>query len=104
MVRREVSAPRLGGCRQHGLEISRTLQAAEHHRGKNACRGSDRRQALAAFGPPGVEHGAAAACLHAHEKSVRAGASNLGGLVGAFHLSASRHAPAAPPARPRQKR
>lgn len=42
-------------------------------------------QALAALGAPGVEHGTAAAGLHADEKTVRASALDLGRLVGALH-------------------
>ena len=42
-------------------------------------------QALAALGAPRVEHGAAAAGLHAHEETVRAGAADFGRLVGALH-------------------
>jgi len=81
---REVGASSLDRGGQHGFEIGRTLQAAEHWRRADA---SDRRQALTPFGAPGVEHGAPAARLHADEKSVRACAANLGRLVGAFHLS-----------------
>src|SRR5204862_3560515 len=43
-------------------------------------------EALAAFGAPRADHGAAAARLHAHEKTVRAGAADLRGLVSAFHV------------------
>ena len=42
-------------------------------------------QALAALGAPGVEHGTAAARLHPDEETMRAGALDLGGLVGALH-------------------
>ena len=42
-------------------------------------------QALAALGAARVEHGAAAAGLHAHEETVRAGAADFGRLVGALH-------------------
>ena len=42
-------------------------------------------QAFAALGAPRVEHGAAAAGLHAHEETVRTGAADLGRLVGALH-------------------
>ena len=42
-------------------------------------------QALAAFGPAGVEHSPATAGLHAHEEAVRTGAADLGRLVGALH-------------------
>jgi len=86
VVRREVSAPRLCRCREHGLEIRRSLQAAEHRRGGAAALADlDRRQALAPLSAPGVEHGPAASRLHTDKKPVRTGAANLGGLVGAFH-------------------
>jgi len=42
-------------------------------------------QALAALGAPGVQHGTAAARLHAHKETVRASALDLGRLVGALH-------------------
>lgn len=56
---------------------------AEDRRGRWA-RKSDR-QALAAFGAAGVDHRATTACFHANEKTVGAGALDLGRLVGAFH-------------------
>ena len=42
-------------------------------------------QALAALGAASVDHGTAAAALHADEKTVRACAADFGSLVGAFH-------------------
>ena len=42
-------------------------------------------QPLAAFGTARVDHGTAAAGLHAHKKPVRACAANLGRLVSTFH-------------------
>lgn len=41
-------------------------------------------QALAAFGAAGVDHGTAAAGLHANQEAVGAGAFDLGGLVSAL--------------------
>jgi len=46
--------------------------------------GSDR-QTLASLGAAGIDHSPAAACFHADEEAVGAGAANFGGLVGAFH-------------------
>lgn len=43
------------------------------------------RQTLAAFGAPGSNHGATAACFHARQKTVGPGAFDFGGLIGAFH-------------------
>jgi len=88
MVRGEVSAPRAGSCGQHELEIGRTLHAAEHRcrrRPQRSARRSDRRQALAALGAPCVDHGAATARLHPREETMRAGAADFRGLIGAFH-------------------
>ena len=42
-------------------------------------------QTLAALGAAGIDDGAAPAGLHANQKAVGAGATRLGGLVGAFH-------------------
>jgi hypothetical protein len=43
-------------------------------------------QTLAAFGTARVNHGTAATGFHANQKTVGAGAANLGGLVSAFHF------------------
>ena len=42
-------------------------------------------EALAALGAACVDHGAAAAGLHADQEPMGAGAANFGGLVSAFH-------------------
>jgi hypothetical protein len=47
--------------------------------------GSDS-QALAAFGAARVDHSTAATGFHANQKTVSAGAADLGGLVSAFHF------------------
>lgn len=64
------------------------------------CR-SDLRQALAALGTACVDHGTAATGLHADEKTVRAGAAGLRGLVGALHgcrlVCGGRARPVVPP-------
>ena len=44
------------------------------------------RQTLAPFGAASVDHSAAATGFHANQKTVSAGAANLGGLVSAFHF------------------
>lgn len=82
MVRREVSASRLGGCRQRQFEIGRTLDAAEH---KTPGFFSGR-EALAALGAPGVDDATATARLHAREKAVRAGTTDFGRLIRALHV------------------
>jgi len=43
-------------------------------------------QTLAAFGAARIDHGTAATGFHANEKTMSAGAANLGGLVSAFHF------------------
>ncbi len=43
-------------------------------------------QALAALGATGIDHSTATTGLHANQKTVGAGAANLGGLVSAFHF------------------
>jgi len=43
-------------------------------------------QTLAAFGATSVDHSTAAASFHANQKTVSAGAFDLGGLVSAFHF------------------
>ena len=43
-------------------------------------------QTLAAFGAASVDHCAATAGFHANQKTVCAGAFDLGGLVSAFHF------------------
>lgn len=51
------------------------------------------RQTLAALGASGVDDGAAATGLHAHEETVRAGTPRLRGLVGTLHGSSFRGKP-----------
>jgi hypothetical protein len=43
-------------------------------------------QALATFGATSVDHGTAATGFHANQKAVGTGATDLGGLVSAFHF------------------
>jgi hypothetical protein len=43
-------------------------------------------QTLAAFGPACIDHSTAAAGFHANQKTVSAGAFDLGRLVSAFHF------------------
>jgi hypothetical protein len=43
-------------------------------------------QALTAFGAARIDHGTAATGFHADQKTVSAGAADLGGLVSAFHF------------------
>ena len=43
-------------------------------------------QTLAALGATSVDHSTAAAGFHANQKTVSAGAFDLGGLVSAFHF------------------
>ena len=43
------------------------------------------RQTLAALGAARLDDGTSATRLHANEKTVRAGAADFGGLIGAFH-------------------
>ena len=43
-------------------------------------------QALAAFGAASIDHGTAAASLHANQEAVGTGATDFGRLVSAFHL------------------
>jgi len=86
-VCREVSAPRFGRRGKHGFEVGRSPHAAEHRRRDATAAASDR-QPLAAFGASGVEHRPPAAALHANKEAMRTGATDLGGLVGAFHLRA----------------
>ena len=53
-------------------------------RGRRKQNGLDG-QAFTAFGAACVDYSAAAACFHANQKTVGAGAAGFGGLVSAFH-------------------
>jgi hypothetical protein len=55
-------------------------------------------QTLATLGTAGVDHGAAAASLHANQEAVRACATNLGWLVSAFHIKIPKIRDGNPPA------
>jgi hypothetical protein len=43
-------------------------------------------QTFAPFGASSIDHGAATAGFHAHQKPMGAGAAGFGGLVSAFHV------------------
>jgi hypothetical protein len=43
-------------------------------------------QTFAPFGAASIDHGAATAGFHAHQKPMGAGAAGFGGLVSAFHV------------------
>jgi hypothetical protein len=43
-------------------------------------------QTLAALGAARIDHGTTATGFHAHQKAMGTGATNLGGLVSAFHF------------------
>ena len=94
MVHREVHATGPGARAKHALEIDGTKKAGNHAAGaalfSPEAQASDG-QALAALGAACVDHGAAAAGLHADQEAVGAGAANFGGLVGAFHDLASKY-------------
>ena len=74
---------------RHHLHSSKTLKLnkrACHAEGSEAL--SVRKldsQPLATFGPTGRDDSAAATCFHAGQKTVRAGAFDFRGLIGAFH-------------------
>ena len=89
VVHRKVGGADLTSRAEHAFEVSRAQQASNHglsrwlHAGPDAggfslrgCRTSDR-QTLATLGAAGVDHGAAAAGLHAHQKTVGTGAANF---------------------------
>lgn len=97
-MQREMRAARARPAGQHALEVGR-LQAgrARHVASPGAARCSigagawqpilsgSQAQTLAALGATGGDDLAATARLHAHEKAVSAGATDLRRLVGAFH-------------------
>jgi len=84
-MNREMGTARPGGRGEHAFEVDGTHDTADHAApGAGQTARSDG-QALAALGATRVDDGAAAARLHANEKTVGAGATDFGGLVGAFH-------------------
>jgi hypothetical protein len=54
-------------------------------------------QTLAAFGATRVDHSTATASFHANQKTVSAGAFDLGGLISAFHFENPKGLYADPP-------
>ena len=91
MVNSEMHSAGAAARPENTLEIGR-LDETRHRLGRGlapghatARGGASDGQTLATLGAPGVDDRAAAARFHADEKAVRAGAADLGSLVGAFH-------------------
>jgi len=89
MMKREVGRAGVDAGPQNLLEVdgsnhppNRLARSVARHDGRPASE----TEALAALGTPGVDHGAAAARLHPDEEAVSAGTTDLGGLIGAFHV------------------
>ena len=81
------------GASKRGLKLATRLQslhwelAAELRIGFARCKCLKLNgQVLATLGATGIDHSSATTGLHANEKTVRACAANLGGLVSAFHF------------------
>ena len=95
MVQSEVGTTQPRARGKQALEVGLVHKAFEHgvvawggcasRQWRAGPKAPSDRQALAAFGAAGVQHGAATTGLHAHEETVRTGAADLGGLVGALH-------------------
>ena len=82
-----------GAARQHGLKLASRFQSLQFEAAPElqvSCALSVQTeldcQTLAALGATSVDHSTAAAGFHANQKTVSAGAANLGGLVSAFHF------------------
>jgi hypothetical protein len=82
-----------GAARQHGLKLVSRFQSLQFEAAPELqvscalCVQAELDcQTLAAFGATSVDHSTAAAGFHANQKTVRAGAFDLGGLVSAFHF------------------
>jgi hypothetical protein len=92
-MQREMGRPPHSAASQHRLKLATCLQslqfeAAPEQRISGArCKSPESdSQALAALGTTSVDHGTAATGFHANQKTVSAGAFDLGGLVSAFHF------------------
>jgi hypothetical protein len=91
-VQSEMGSPRQRRTSQYRLILWATLEALQNQAAPTsksaagqAVSESDR-QTLAAFGATGINDGAAAPGFHADQKAVSARATDLGGLVSAFHF------------------
>ena len=84
VVHCEVQTSYPNGRSQHALEIYR-LNEAIHHRLTAIALPTSHSQSLAALGTTCIDHSPATAGLHAHQKSVGAGTTDFGCLVGTFH-------------------
>ena len=76
---------RAGCASTRSKSTDRTMRPGTGAIGKREFSPSDS-QALAALGATRIDDGTPAARLHAHEKAVRASATDLGSLVGTFHF------------------
>jgi hypothetical protein len=95
MVQGEVGTTQPRARGKQALEVGLVHKAFEHgvavrvghagHQWQAGPHALSDSQALTAFGAAGIQYGATTTGLHAHEETVRTGAADLGGLVGALH-------------------
>jgi hypothetical protein len=86
VVQGEMRCTRQRAACQHGLKLGSRLQALHARSTALYLARLSGSQTLAAFGAAGINHSATTSGLHANEKTMRACAANLGGLVSALHF------------------